>query len=261
MKENQKLKVVIVDDEPRSHQHLASLFDKGDLEVELLGSALCVKDGVKLIGASQPDLVFLDIEMPDGTGFDLLQQIEEYNFKVIFITGHNKYAMTAIKFGAIDYLLKPIDEKELAKAIQEAKKQRQFNLPLNISQEQLAILVETLERFNQQKLPSRLAIATQEGIHYKQVKDVIRLEAQQSYTEFSFANDKRIIASSNLGEFVEQFENYSDFMKVHRSHLVNLNFVKTFVKTEGGHLVMIDDSEVKVSRLYKEELLERLSKL
>lgn len=257
MKENQKLKVIIVDDEPRSHQHLTSLFDKNYPEVDLIGSAHCVEEGAKLIGTSQPDLVFMDIEMPDGTGFDLLQRIEAYNFKVIFITGHNKYAMTAIKFGAIDYLLKPVDEQELARAIKEAQKQHK----LSMSQEQLAILWETLERFNQQKLPSRLAIATVEGIHYKQVKDVIRLEAQQSYTEFSFINDKKIVASSNLGEFIEQFENYSDFMKVHRSHLVNLNFVKTYVKTEGGYLLMADDSQVSVSRLYKDELLERLSKL
>jgi len=257
LKENQKLRVVIIDDEPRSHQHLTSLFDKGHQEVELVGSAYSVEDGVKLVRTYQPDLVFLDIEMPDGTGFDLLRRFEEYNFKVIFITGHNKYAMTAIKFGAIDYLLKPINEKELAIAVKEAQKQHK----LSMSQDQLAILWETLERFNQKKLPSRLAIATVEGIHYKQVKDVIRLEAQQSYTEFSFVNDKKIVASSNIGEFIEQFENYTDFMKVHRSYLVNLNFVKTYVKTEGGHLVMIDDSQVSVSRLYKDELLERLRNL
>jgi len=261
LKENQKLRAVIVDDESRSHQHLTSLFDKNHPEVELLGSAFSVEDGLKLINLQEPNLVFLDIEMPDGTGFDLLHQIENYNFKVIFITGHNKYAVTAIKFGAIDYLLKPVDEKELAIALKEAQKEAQKQAQLNMSQEQLAILWETLERFNQQKLPSRIAIATTEGIHYKQVKDVIRLEAKQSYTEFSFENDKKIIASSNLGEFIEQFEHYSDFMKVHRSHLVNLNFVKTFVKTEGGHLVMVDDSEVSVSRLYKDDLLERLKKL
>jgi len=251
------MRVIIIDDEPRSHSRLKSLFATNHPELEFLESGFCVADGVNLIGKYQPDLIFLDIEMPDGTGFDLLQKISNHTFKVIFITGHNRYAMTAIKFGALDYLLKPVDEEELAEAIERAEAAHEKKM----SPDQLAILWETLANFHEKKLPTRLAITTSEGIHFKQVKDIVRFEADYGYTKFTLVNQKELLASLNIGEYVDQFEIYHEFMKVHRSHVVNLHFVEKYVKSEGGYLVMNDGVPVTVSKLYRDELLDRLTRI
>ncbi len=257
MTEKKSIRVIIIDDEASSHRHLSGLFESSYPQVELIASGHNVAEGYDLIMRHQPDLVFLDIEMPDGTGFDLLKKIGSPEFKIVFITGHNKYAVTAFQFGAIHYLLKPIDEVELEKAFQ--KVIREFQLRL--SEEQLAILWDTLGSYNQRKPPKRIAISSAEGIHYKEFKDIVRLEAQKSYTSFCFANGGKLLASINMGEFIEQFEHYREFMKVHRSHIVNLYYVERYVKGDGGSLIMKDESEVRVSRLYKDELLERLSEL
>ena len=249
---------IIVDDEPQSQLALQKLLAKNHPQVEVLACGGCVQEGYELIKQYEPQVVFLDIEMPDGLGFDLLQRIDDDpSFQVVFITAHNEYALTAIKFGALDYLLKPISEEELAKSLQKVHKQ----LKEKISEEQVQILLETLRNFEHKKLPTRIAISTNEGILYKEVKNVIRLEAEQNYTAFSlYKHPRKILASTNIGEYVGQFERYREFMKVHRSHLVNLYYVDKFVKGD-GYLVMKDGAEVSVSRANRNELLERLEQI
>lgn len=252
------MKAIIVDDESLSQQALKELLARNHPEVDVLACGGNVKEGHRLIRKFNPEIVFLDIEMPDGLGFDLLRRFEGYDFQVIFITAHNKYAITAIKFGALDYLLKPVSEEELAQSLEKVNKK----FKERISADQIQILMETLRNFDAQKLPTRIAIPTSKGILYKQVKDIIRLEAQKNYTEFSLMNHaKKILASSNIGEYVDQFERYREFMKVHRSHLVNLYFVDKFVREDGNYLVMEDGSEVSVSRPYRDELLQRLEEI
>ncbi|MCB0549725.1 MAG: response regulator transcription factor [Phaeodactylibacter sp.] len=252
------MKAIIVDDESRSRLALAGLLKEHHPGIEVAATGENVEEGHRMILAHKPEIVFLDIEMPDGTGFDLLQKFDAYNFQVIFVTAHNKYAITAIKFGALDYLLKPISKEDLAEAIQKAHRK----LKERITEEQIQILLETIRNFEERKLPSRVAISTSEGILYKQVKDIIRLQAQQNYTEFSLAGHARnVLASVNIGEYVEQFEPYREFMKVHRSHLVNLRHVDRLVKAEGGYLVMKDGAHVSVSRAYRDELVERLEQI
>ncbi|MCB0554259.1 MAG: response regulator transcription factor [Phaeodactylibacter sp.] len=251
------MRAIIVDDELQSQRVLQELLAQNHPEVEIAASGSSVEEGYQLIRQHKPEVVFLDIEMPDGLGFDLLKRFEDYKFQVIFITGHNEYAITAIKFGALDYLLKPVSAEELAIALQKASQA----LKEKITEDQIQILLETLQNFEAKKLPSRIAISTTGGILYKQVKDIIRLEAQENYTQFSLWNDaKGILASINIGEYVEQFERYREFMRVHRSHLVNLLYVDKFVKGE-GYLVMEDGAQVNVSRPYREELLERLDQI
>lgn len=250
---------IIIDDEKDSHEVLKDMLSKSHPDFRVVASGFSVKEGLNLIRKFSPNLIFLDIEMPDGTGFDLLKQLgEQPNLQVIFVTAHKHYALTAIRFGALHYILKPIDSDFLDEALQKARRKQQEK----ISQQQLQILWETLENLQDRKLPTRIGISTQEGIIYKTVKDIIRLEAQQNYTEFIIDHtSKKILAAINLGEYEEQFKPYAEFMRVHRSHMVNLAYVDKFVKSEGGYLVMQDGAKISVSRLYKDALLNRLNNL
>ena len=252
------MNAIIIDDESQSHLALRELLKRHHPEVTILAEGYCVEEGYQLVQQHQPDVVFLDIEMPDGLGFDLVKRFNNPPFHIIFITAHNKYAITAIKFGALDYLLKPIDKEELAKALQKVNK----HLKDNISQEQILILLETLRNYESKKLPTRIAIPTSEGILYKQVKDIIRLEAQGQYTEFILKEHVRtVLASSRIGIYADQFEPYHEIMQVHRSHIVNLYEVDKFVKADGGYLVMKNGDDVPVSKRYRDDLLGGLDNL
>lgn len=251
------MKVLIIDDEQQSHLVLNTHLKNLNPKIQLLGSAYNVKEGYQLIIKSSPDLIFLDIEMPDGTGFDLLQKFDTLDFQVIFITAHNQYARRAIKFGALDYLLKPILVEELAEAILRAEKKQKEK----ISGDQLKLMFETFQLLKQKKLPTRLAIYTSKGIIYKQINDIVRLEAKQNYTEFTFVNmPKKLLASINIGEYEEQFAPYEEFMRVHRSHLVNLRFVERFVKGE-NYLIVNKNYKILTSRANKNRIETNLTKL
>ena len=249
---------IIIDDERESHEVLHQVLTAYEPDITIVASAFCVEEGLKLIHIHHPQLVFLDIRMPDGTGFDLLKRIGKPDFQVIFITAHDNHAQTAIRFGALDYLLKPIPPDELRTAIQRAREKQQEKISL----QQLQILWETLQTFQERKLPLRLGISTSEGVLFHFVKDIIRLEAQQNYTEFTLANSPRkILASVNLGEYEEQFKPYREFMRVHRSHLINLTYVQKYTRGDGGYLVMKDGGLVSVSKRLKDEVLRRLEGL
>lgn len=254
----ENMKAIIIDDEEQSHLVLTNLLIKNHVDIDIIGHAYNVEEGWSLIHEIRPELIFLDIEMPDGTGFDLLQQIENPNFYVIFTTGYDKYAHAAIRFGALDYLLKPVVKDELKEAVQRAKDKKNEK----IAQLQIQILTESLAKLKEQQLPSRLAISTIDGIIYKKVKEIIRLEAKQNYTEFSFVSaEKKIVTSINLGEYERQFINNFEFMRVHRSHLINLSYVDRYIRSDGGYVRMKDSSKVIISRIYKNKLLEKLEKL
>lgn len=252
------MKALIVDDEQQSHKVLQALLTQYFSHIELLPAAYSIAEGLETIRQHAPDLLFLDIELKDGLGFDLLKHFPQPDFQIIFISAHNHYAITAIGFGALKYLLKPISLEELRDAIEKAENK----LDGKIRQEQLQIMLETFQKLQQQQLPSRMGISTSEGIHFKQVKDIIRLEAHQNYTQFTFANhSKKLLASTNIGEYATQFGPYREFMRVHRSHLINLHYVDTYVKADGGYLLLQDGSHVAVSRKYRDELLGRMGGL
>lgn len=250
---------VIIDDEKDSHEVLRDILSKAYPDFRVLASGFGVREGLELIRKFNPELIFLDIEMRDGTGFDLLKELgDEPDLQVIFVTAHKHYALTAIRFGALDYILKPIDSDLLREALERARRTQEKK----ISQQQLQILWETLDKLKERKLPTRIGISTQEGIIYKTVKDIIRLEAQKNYTQFTIDHSaKKILAAINIGEYEEQFKPYEEFMRVHRSHLVNLEYVEKYVRSDGGYLVLQDGSKVAVSRIYKDDLLDRLNNL
>jgi two-component system LytT family response regulator len=243
------LKTIIVDDEPYCCETITTLLeDLPDLKVV----AVC-HNGSDAIGAIHhfsPDLVFLDVEMPRMNGFEMLEQIPSVNFEIIFTTSYDQYALKAIRFSAIDYLLKPIDENELNQAVQ--KVIRRSKKPM---EEQLEIL---LQKVHQPKTPiNKIALPTMEGFQMIKIDSIINCESDSNYTTLKLKDDKKIVVCRSLKEMEELLEEHS-FVRVHRCYLANLNEIEKFVKGEGGYLIMSDGSSVDVSRNKKEELLRKL---
>lgn len=251
------MKTIIIDDEPGSHEVLRRLLASRHPDVQIITSGYNVAEGLGLIREHQPELVFLDIEMPDGTGFDLLQQLGNPGFMVVFITAHNKYAITAIHFGALDYLLKPVSPDALDFCLTRVREKQHEGMIA----EQIRHAFESYRQLQQKALPSRMLVSTLEGMHFIPVADIIRLEAQHNSTEiFYLGAKKRLIASVNIGSYEEQFEPYRHFMRVHRAHLVNLLKVDTYVRGD-AHLLMNDGSKVAVSKENRDELMKRLREI
>lgn len=251
---------VIIDDEKRSHEAIKEMLLDVEIPVEVIASGYGIMEGIAIVQRFRPDILFLDIEMPDGEGFDLLEKVDRSKLSTIFISAHQSHAMRAVKFGGLDYLLKPFSTDELRSAIQNVVKHRQAEQ--QEKEEQIQIALEAYQKMQARELPTRFNIPTSDGILYKKVKDIIRLEAKKNYTEFSLVGEsKKIIASINIGEYEDQFTAYPSFMRVHRSHLINLEFVDRYMRSDGGYLVMQDGAVVNVSKIYRDELLDRLDRV
>jgi two-component system LytT family response regulator len=215
--------------------------------VKLLKSADGVKSGLKAINEQNPDLVLLDIKMDDGTGFDLLKHAEPINFKVIFITAFDQYAIQAFKFSAIDYLLKPVDPEDLVDAVNRAEQMVQQNLST-----QLRVLDENLK--SQDLKGKKIILRTSDTIHLVKVSDISYCEADISYTNFYLADGQKILVSRTLREFEDMLKEFG-FFRVHKSFLVNLFAISKFEKADGGYLVMENNDRVPVATRKKEELM------
>ena len=249
------MKVVIIDDDPSSHTNLQEYLLAHYPGIEILGSAYTKKEGLELMVEHEPDLVFLDIQLPDGTGFDLLESIGEPKFATIFITGHNDYAEQAIHAGALHFLSKPFSEERLKVAVDKAVQDKERK---NM-QQRYEIMLEAFNRIRQQLPPIRIAISTVEEILYREMKDIARLEAQGAYTRFYLTTGapNTIMASLNIGKYELQFVSHPDFMKVHRSHIVNVNYIDSYLRGT-GQIKMIGGGLVNVSRTFRDDLLKRL---
>jgi two-component system LytT family response regulator len=244
------ISAIIVDDEPYSCEALATLLERYCPEIKLLDICYSAADALKSIQEQRPQILFLDIEMPYMNGFEMLEKLPELNFKLIFTTSYDQYAIKAIRFSALDYLLKPVDKDELQKAVQKAITTSDDPLP-----QQLEIL---LHKLNHPKVVvNKIAIPTIEGLQMVPVESIIRCEADRNYTNLFLKNKGKITASRNLKDLEEMLEDYS-FVRVHHSYVVNLNEVEKYIKGEGGYLLMSDKSMVDVSRSRKEILLKKL---
>jgi len=232
------MKAVIIDDEKRTRELIAKMIESFDLGIETFPVGENVTSGLKAIETLHPDIVFLDIQMPDGTGFDLLKMIPQKNFEVIFITAHEEFAIKAIKFSALDYILKPIDPEELRKSIVKAidsidhkREESQFDaLQLNIQPSQ----------------KRRLVLKTQESVHVIDLDKIIRCEADRNYTSFYLVDHKKILVSKTLKDY-ETLLTGHNFLRIQQSHLINLDFVDRYDKANGGSVIMKDGSEVPLS--------------
>jgi two-component system LytT family response regulator len=240
----------IVDDEPFSCESLATLLERYCPDVKVLDICYSAAVALKSISEKKPDILFLDIEMPYMNGFELLEQLPEIDFKLIFTTSYDQYAIKAIRFSALDYLLKPIDREELQKAVQKVIVQSLSLLP-----QQIEIL---LQKLNHPVIAiNKIAIPTMEGLQMIFVESIISCAADSNYTNLLLKNKQKIVASRTLKEIEEMLEDYS-FARVHHSSLVNLNEVEKYIKGEGGYLLMSDGTTVDVSRSRKEMLLKKL---
>ncbi|HZE84959.1 MAG TPA: LytTR family DNA-binding domain-containing protein [Puia sp.] len=244
------IKAIIVDDEPYCCEALGTLLQRYCPEVRVIEICYNGATALKAIHEDQPDLLFLDIEMPQMNGFELLGKLKEINFELIFTTSYDQYAIKAIRFSALDYLLKPIDREELQKAVQKVVARQQPPIP-----QQLEIL---LEKFHQPATRiQRIAMPTMEGLQMIAVDAIISCESDSNYTTLFLKNKQKITASRTLKEIEEMLEDHS-FIRVHHSYLVNLNEIEKYIKGEGGYLLMSDGKPIDVSRSRKEMLLRRL---
>jgi two-component system, LytTR family, response regulator len=242
---NRKFRTVVIDDEQNAVDFIISVIGEYCADLEVVGKASSVAEGIKTIESLRPDLVLLDVEMPNGTGFDLLSHFPQKDFEVVFITAFNHYAIKAIKFSAVDYILKPININEFIEAISRVIKKRSDDLSRN--NEKFRVLMENLKTPS----PSRLAIPTSEGMEYLNPRDIIRIEADRSYSWFHLVGERKILVSKNLKEFQDLLgDRY--FFRPHNSYLINLKFVKKFVKKDGGYIEMTDGSQIPISRNRKD---------
>lgn len=252
------IKAVVIDDERRSREALASLLEKYCPAIEIVGFADSVDTGVTTIRVLEPNLVFLDIEMPFGSGFDLLEKIGEYSFEVVFTTAYDQYALRAFKFSAVDYLLKPIDRDELIEAVARVEKrvtQKQGTVT-KTANENLEVLLHNMRNTNSHT--NKIALPTSDGIVFVQVNEIVRCESERNYTNFYMNNGEKVLITRTLKEFEMMLIDFN-FFRVHHSHLVNLAYIKKYVRSDGGYLLMMDDSTVQISRKYKETLLQKLA--
>jgi two-component system LytT family response regulator len=246
------IKTVIVDDESDAVNFITSIIQEYCPNLKIIGTANSAKEGIHVIREKQPDLVFLDVEMPHGTGFDLLAQFPQKMFDVIFITAFNQYAIKAIKFSALDYILKPINISEFLAAVAKVLDKK---VVIN-SNNSFNDLLENLKTI----LPAKLAIPTAEGMEYLNTKEIIRLEADRNYCWFHLLDGKKHLVCRNLKEYQELLSD-NHFFRPHNSHLINLEKVKKYVRQEGGFIEMIDGSQIPVSRTKRDLFLVQMAKL
>lgn len=240
----------IVDDEPFCCESLATLLERYCPDVKVLDMCYSAADALRSIHQQKPQLLFLDIEMPHMNGFELLEKIPSIDFELIFTTSYDHYAIKAIRFSALDYLLKPVDRDDLQKAVQKALQRMKSPLP-----QQLEILLHKLS--HPTIAVNKIAIPTMEGLQMIFVESIISCASNSNYTSLFLKNKQNIIASRTLKEIEEMLEDYS-FVRVHHSYLVNLNEVEKYIKGEGGYLLMSDGTTIDVSRSKKEILLKKL---
>lgn len=253
MKENAIVKkAIIVDDELGARESLSKMLEKNCKNIEVVAKADNMMNAFIEITNHQPDLVFLDIEMPNGNAFDLLEKFKEINFNIIFVTAYDHYAIKAIKFSAIDYILKPVDPEELISAVSRFESQHETKNSLD---KKFKTLLSNVKPENKLK---KVGIPDGDGLIFINLADIIRCDSDGNYTYFLLTSGKKIVASRTLGEYEQMFAE-DNFFRVHRSHLINLEHVKKYIKGEGGYVVMSDNSQVEVSRRNKNEFLEKLS--
>lgn len=244
------LKAILIDDEAHCLNTLGILLNEYCPDVEIKERCRSASDGLQAIAKHKPDLLFLDIEMPVMNGFELLERFSEISFAIIFTTSYDQYAIKAIRFSALDYLLKPIDPAELIWAVQKVQEGR--HLPMA---EQFQMLLKQLQHKEPQL--TKIAVPTAEGFELIPADQVTRCEADNNYTHLYLKSKTKITACRTLKEMEAQLHDFSFFVRVHHSYLVNLNEVTKYVRGEGGYLVMSDGSTVNVSRSRKEALLKR----
>jgi two-component system, LytTR family, response regulator len=250
----QKIKAVIIDDEKNSREVLHNMLNKYCTDIAVIGDATGCDEGVELIRRLKPDLVFLDIQMPDGSGFNLLEEIEKPDFDVIFVTAFDQYAIKAIKYSALDYLLKPVNPQDLIQSV-ERYREKSYTGQIN---KRLEVLMQNVGSGSSK--PRKIILSTAEGYHVVNPDDIIRCQSDSYYTNFYFTDGKRVIVSKTLKEYEEMLTDFG-FVRCHKSHLVNVKYIKSYLRADGGFIMMTEGTEIPVSRRKRDYIVNIISNL
>jgi two-component system, LytTR family, response regulator len=241
------IKVCIVDDKIASIELLKWLITENCPDITDIRTALNVENAISIIHSFQPDIVFLDVKMPQQSGFDLLNRIGKQNFEVVFTTAYDEYAIQAIKFSALDYLLKPIDSEELIKAVERYKVKKE------IQQDGSGLFRNFVS--NLENTSKRIALPGHKDIKYVEINQIVRLQADRNYTNFHFKDGKEFFSAKTLKEYEEMLSNYN-FIRIHRTHLVNETYIKSYSRE--GFIVLESGEQIEVSRRKKDQVLRIL---
>ena len=248
------MKVLIIDDEISAIDTIKTYLKEYFSSLQILGYAQSVSEGIEQIKSSKPDLVFLDIELTDGTGFDIIRAFSNPLFKVIFITAYDKFALQAFRFSAIDYILKPVDPKDFKEAVNKA-------LVHEASRDQQVELVTLLHNLSTaSQVSKRIVLRTSEDIHLVSTSELIRIESDGAYSHFILDGNRRLTVSQNIKNYDEMLAGYG-FLRCHQSHMVNSAFISRFHKADGGILVLKDGSKIPVSFRKKEAVIRLIEKI
>ncbi|MGD9992304.1 MAG: LytR/AlgR family response regulator transcription factor [Salinivirgaceae bacterium] len=247
------IKAILIDDEKELRQMSRMLLSQNFPTIEIVGEADSVQTGIDLIQLTKPNLVFMDIEINGGTGFNILQQVKPYSFKLIFVTAFNQFAIKAIKFSAIDYILKPVNEYEFINAVENAIQSIE-------SQHLNAQLANFFEHYEKKTQSKKIVLRTSEAMHIVDIAEIIYCKSDNSYTTFYLHQQKEILVSKSIKEYTNLLEEFN-FIRPHQSFLVNLNFIKKVDKTDGGFLILNNGSEIPISTRRKQSLMHILDKL
>ncbi len=244
------MKSIIIDDEEKSRQTLGNFLKKYCPEILIDGEADGVESGLQLINKVKPEVVFLDIQMKDGTGFDLLEKVMPIEFKVIFVTAYDQYALRAFKFSAVDYLLKPLDPSKLIEAVRKLKQDNQ----LEQLKRKIEVMLSNTNGFKKLALPSI------DGLIMVKIKDIVRCESESNYTHFFMKSGDTFLSTKTLKEY-DQMLTATGFYRIHQSHLINLGYVSRYLKGEGGTIILDDKTQLDVARRRKDGLMVALRKI
>lgn len=249
------IRAVIIDDEKQARNSLTGLLERYCPNVMLLGEAEGVRSGMELIRETQPDVVFLDIQMQDGSGFKMLEYLGNVDFQVIFTTAFDQFAIRAFKYSALDYLLKPIIPQDLINAISRAERKKEQNKFLEGQD-----IEELMETQRKTADAPKILLTTQDNKYLVLVDNIIRCESDNYYTRFFFADGKTLLISKTLKETETMLSEFK-FLRTHKSHLVNMKYIKGYSKHNGGFIVLMNGTEVPVARRKREMVLEIFNQL
>lgn len=246
------LSAVIIDDESKARATLKELLNSVCTDIEIIGEADGVASGLQLLGNVQPDVVFIDIQMADGTGFDLLDKLPKLDFYIVFATAFEEFAIKAFRYHAMNYLTKPIDPDDLSKVCQQVKANKSDKL----TRQGLNRLIESM----QNKTIENITLSTNEGLIFLRLKDIIHLKSDGNYTYFYTKEDGKMMVSRILREFDNLLPD-DLFLRIHQSHIINLREVRKFLREDGGYALMSDGTKVPISKRKKDNFLEKLKNL
>jgi len=239
------IKALLIEDKPYVRKAFVSLLNLLDFDITIIGECESVKEATTVTNACKPDLVFLDINLPDGNAFDLLDNTKHLDFKVIFITAHEEFALKALKFGAVDYLLKPLDIDDLEKSLEKV-----INLPISTQKERIKNTRQILEEH-----PKKIVLSLHDSLQVIDLKELMFCKSDKGYTSFFLNNGKKHMASKSLKEFEEQL-NKASFTRPHQSYMVNLKFIEKYDKS--GVIYLKNNQKIPVSSRKKEDFISKL---